>query len=270
MKSLTTSPPACCGDLVPALRQRRRPRPPIDGRRFSFGVSGKLADDDLVMYDRETGSERKRSPGERIAEPPRGTGLTVLPAAVVEYDAFRAHDGVVLAPAARAGPPATATGRRPSTTTPPRTATTPRTSGSPWRPTAGPEAANGTARTSTRRRSSSVSIPTRPSASRGRSSGAPAAPSRSPSAGRSSSSTPTGSPPSGIPATGSGRSTAASRPTGSPGTGRPARPTTAAGSIPSRRGGRTPSSGRTTTAPTSSRRRRSDRSSTGSDRTPVL
>jgi len=54
-----------CGSAV--VHNRR-----VDGRRFSFGVSGKLADDDLVMYDRETGSEWKQSLGEYIAGPPEG------------------------------------------------------------------------------------------------------------------------------------------------------------------------------------------------------
>jgi hypothetical protein len=35
----------------------------VGDRTLTFGVSGKLADDDLVMYDRETGSEWKQSTG---------------------------------------------------------------------------------------------------------------------------------------------------------------------------------------------------------------
>ena len=66
---------------------------------LSFGVSGKLADDDLVMYDRRTGSEWKQSLGECIAGPLEGAALTVLPAAVLEYTTFREeYDGVVLQP----------------------------------------------------------------------------------------------------------------------------------------------------------------------------
>jgi hypothetical protein len=82
-----------CGSAV--VYDRR-----VDGRTLSFGVSGKLADDDLVMYDRETESEWKQSTGEAIDGPLTGSALTVLPAAVTTWGAFReAHpDGVVLAP----------------------------------------------------------------------------------------------------------------------------------------------------------------------------
>jgi hypothetical protein len=66
---------------------------------LTFGVSGKLADDDLVMYDRQTGSEWKQSLGECIAGPLEGESLTVLPAAVLEYATYRdGYDGVVLRP----------------------------------------------------------------------------------------------------------------------------------------------------------------------------
>jgi len=66
---------------------------------LTFGVSGKLADDDLVMYDRETDSEWKQSLGECIAGPFEGASLSVLPATVVEYRTFGSeYDGVVLRP----------------------------------------------------------------------------------------------------------------------------------------------------------------------------
>jgi len=72
----------------------------VDGRELTFGVSGKLADDDLVMYDRETGSEWKQSAGECIAGPLTGRTLSVHPAGVLRWAAFTdAHpDGVVLQP----------------------------------------------------------------------------------------------------------------------------------------------------------------------------
>jgi hypothetical protein len=72
----------------------------VDGRVLEFGVSGKLADDDLVMYDRETESEWKQSLGEAIAGPLAGTELDVVPAGVVPYERFaETHpDGEVLAP----------------------------------------------------------------------------------------------------------------------------------------------------------------------------
>ena len=66
---------------------------------LEFGVSGKLADDDLVMYDRETESEWKQSMGTAIAGPLEGTDLDVLPAAMTTIGAFRDAnpDGEVLA-----------------------------------------------------------------------------------------------------------------------------------------------------------------------------
>jgi hypothetical protein len=73
----------------------------VDGRVLTFGVSGKLADDDLVMYDRETESEWKQSLGECIAGEFEGTELTVRPAGIVTWETFREEypDGVVLQPA---------------------------------------------------------------------------------------------------------------------------------------------------------------------------
>jgi hypothetical protein len=79
-----------CGSAVVYDRQ-------VDGRTLSFGVSGKLADDDLVMYDRETESEWKQSLGTAIVGPLDGTELTVLPAPTMTYAAFsETYDGVVL------------------------------------------------------------------------------------------------------------------------------------------------------------------------------
>jgi hypothetical protein len=70
------------------------------GRTLEFGVSGKLADDDLVMYDRETGSEWKQSLGRCIAGELEARELDVLPASVTTWGRFREADpdGVVLAP----------------------------------------------------------------------------------------------------------------------------------------------------------------------------
>jgi len=72
----------------------------VDGRELTFGVSGKLADDDLVMYDRETESEWKQSRGECIAGAFEGTVLDVLPAGMSTWEGFRERypDGVVLQP----------------------------------------------------------------------------------------------------------------------------------------------------------------------------
>jgi hypothetical protein len=70
----------------------------VDGDVLEFGVSGKLADDDLVMYDRQTESEWKQSLGEAIAGPYEGTELTALAAAVMPYRRFDEEhpDGMVM------------------------------------------------------------------------------------------------------------------------------------------------------------------------------
>jgi hypothetical protein len=72
----------------------------VDGRTLTFGVSGKLADDALVMYDRETESEWKQPTGTAIAGQLEGERLTVLEAPVVTWERFRTDhpDGVVLQP----------------------------------------------------------------------------------------------------------------------------------------------------------------------------
>ena len=71
-----------------------------DGRVLEFGVSGKLADDDLVMYDRETESEWKQSLGVAIAGPLAGSELSVLPAATTTVGAFRRRfpEGLLMEP----------------------------------------------------------------------------------------------------------------------------------------------------------------------------
>ncbi|EMA53326.1 MULTISPECIES: DUF3179 domain-containing protein [Halococcus] len=72
----------------------------VDKRVLTFGVSGKLADDDLVMYDRETDAEWKQSTGECLAGAFEGRSLSVLPAGTYSYEGFAAEypDGVVLQP----------------------------------------------------------------------------------------------------------------------------------------------------------------------------
>ncbi len=88
-----------CGSGVVYDRQ-------VDGRVLEFGVSGKLADDALVLYDRETGTEWKQPTGEAVTGPLAGTALTALPAPLTTWAEFRAAhpDGLVLQPA-EAGPP---------------------------------------------------------------------------------------------------------------------------------------------------------------------
>lgn len=67
---------------------------------LTFAVSGKLADDTLVMYDRETGSEWKQSLGACIDGEYEGTDLTMRSASVVTYERFTEQypEGVVLQP----------------------------------------------------------------------------------------------------------------------------------------------------------------------------
>ena len=78
----------------------------VDGRTLEFGMSGKLADDALVMYDRETGSEWKQTTGTAIAGELEGTHLTALAAPIVSWERFAADhpDGVVLQPVRGTGP----------------------------------------------------------------------------------------------------------------------------------------------------------------------
>jgi len=80
-----------CGSAIVYDRQH-------EGQTLEFGVSGKLADDDLVMYDRETESEWKQSSGECIDGRYVGDTLSVRPSAVVSWRQFRESypDGVVL------------------------------------------------------------------------------------------------------------------------------------------------------------------------------
>ncbi|MFC3959997.1 DUF3179 domain-containing protein [Halovivax cerinus] len=72
----------------------------LDGDVLTFGVSGKLADDDLVMYDRETDSEWKQSTGACIAGRYESRRLPVRPSAVTTWRTFRDRypTGVVLQP----------------------------------------------------------------------------------------------------------------------------------------------------------------------------
>lgn len=84
----------------------------VDGRTLTFGVSGKLADDALVMYDRETESEWKQPTGTAIAGPLEEKRLSVLAAPIISWERFAAEypDGIVLQPV---GGPDGAPGRPP-------------------------------------------------------------------------------------------------------------------------------------------------------------
>jgi len=65
---------------------------------LSFGVSGKLRNSDMVMYDRETESWWQQAIGEAIVGDLTGTQLTQLPAWMESWDQFKARnpDGLVM------------------------------------------------------------------------------------------------------------------------------------------------------------------------------
>ncbi len=64
-------------------------RPEIKGEVTSFGVSGKLWRDSLVMYDRGTNSLWSQLLGEAVAGPMKGRKLEQLPAEVTTWSAWR-------------------------------------------------------------------------------------------------------------------------------------------------------------------------------------
>ncbi|MDY6819971.1 MAG: DUF3179 domain-containing protein [Halobacteriales archaeon] len=80
----------------------------VDGQPLTFGVSGKLADDALVMYDRETDTEWKQPTGEAIAGEHEGRQLEAMAAPILTWERFTADypDGVVLQPARGPSPEA--------------------------------------------------------------------------------------------------------------------------------------------------------------------
>lgn len=82
-----------CGSAV--VYDRR-----VAGRTLTFGVSGSLADDDLVMYDRETESLWKQSLGVCIDGPLEGERLRAVPAGLLSWTEFSTAfpDGRVLQP----------------------------------------------------------------------------------------------------------------------------------------------------------------------------
>ena len=70
----------------------------VDGREFSFGVSGKLRHSDLVMWDRQTESWWQQFSGIGIVGEMTGVALTMLPVRVESFARFRERfpDGDVL------------------------------------------------------------------------------------------------------------------------------------------------------------------------------
>jgi hypothetical protein len=70
----------------------------VDGKIFDFGVSGKLRNSDLIMWDRQTESWWQQFTGEGIVGEMTGTQLTMLPVRVESFDKFKGRfpDGEVL------------------------------------------------------------------------------------------------------------------------------------------------------------------------------
>lgn len=70
----------------------------IDDRVLSFGVSGKLRNSDMVMYDRETESWWQQFTGEAIVGALTGTTLTRIPGWMESWSDFRTRnaDGLVM------------------------------------------------------------------------------------------------------------------------------------------------------------------------------
>ena len=60
----------------------------IDGQEVSFGVSGKLIMNVLVMYDRETDSLWSQLLGQAVAGPMKGTKLEFIEALQTTWAAF--------------------------------------------------------------------------------------------------------------------------------------------------------------------------------------
>jgi len=70
----------------------------VDGQVLSFGVSGKLRNSDMVMYDRETESWWQQAIGEGIVGEMTGVELVQLPTWMESWEEFstRNPDGVVM------------------------------------------------------------------------------------------------------------------------------------------------------------------------------
>ncbi len=70
----------------------------VDGQTLSFGVSGKLRNSDMVMYDRQTESWWQQAIGEGIVGEMTGVQLTQLPTWMESWSEFRARnpDGLVM------------------------------------------------------------------------------------------------------------------------------------------------------------------------------
>ncbi|MEO9514617.1 MAG: DUF3179 domain-containing protein [Paracoccaceae bacterium] len=71
----------------------------VNGRVLSFGVSGKLRNSDMIMYDRETQSWWQQAIGQGIVGQLNGVSLTQLPTWMESWAEFRARnpEGLVMA-----------------------------------------------------------------------------------------------------------------------------------------------------------------------------
>ncbi|MFD1344228.1 DUF3179 domain-containing protein [Litorisediminicola beolgyonensis] len=71
----------------------------VDGRELEFGVTGKLRNSDMIMFDRQTESWWQQAVGEAIVGELTGTELESLPAWLDSWQGFRGAfpDGFVMA-----------------------------------------------------------------------------------------------------------------------------------------------------------------------------
>ena len=71
----------------------------VDGKLLSFGVSGKLRNSDMVMYDRETQSWWQQAIGTGIVGEMTGVELTLLPTWMESWTEYKTRnpDGLVMA-----------------------------------------------------------------------------------------------------------------------------------------------------------------------------
>ncbi len=78
----------------------------VDGRVLSFGVSGKLRNSDMVMYDRETQSWWQQAIGTGIVGEMTGVKLKALPTWMESWGQYKARhpDGLVMAEPAHGRP----------------------------------------------------------------------------------------------------------------------------------------------------------------------
>ncbi len=63
--------------------------PIVRGERAAFGMSGKLWNSNLVMYDRKTNSLWSQTLGEAIAGDAAGDFLPIIPSDIMRYKTFK-------------------------------------------------------------------------------------------------------------------------------------------------------------------------------------